>query len=703
VTSVSPRSGSTRAYLGTAVSAFFSGPMSAASISASTVVLRDSTGTPVPASVSYNSPSAAVVLTPAAELTPSSKYTATIRGGASGVLNYAGKAMPADIVWSFTTGTPPAPSGPGGPILVISTASNPFTTYYGEILLAEGLNEFTIADLASVNASTLANYDLVILGDMRLTPADVTMFTNWVHGGGNLIAMHPDKQLAGLLQLTATPSTLTNGYLAVNVSTGPGVGIVAQPIQFHGTADLYTLEGASSYATLYSNASKGTASPAVTLATSGSGEAAAFTYDLARSVVYTRQGNPGWARQARDGQSGPIRPDNLFFGAASFDPQSDWVDRAKIAIPQADEQQRLLANLIIQMNRAKKPLPRFWYFPKTLQAVVVMTGDDHGSFYTGSATTARRFNDFIAASPAGCSVANWQCVRATAYLFPQSIAANPLTNSQAAAYVAQGFEIGAHVDSSPDCTNWNLSELQGQYTRFLSSLATQYPSIPAPRTNRMHCIGWSDYDSQPLAELQHGIRLDTSYYYWPPAWVNDTPGMFTGSGIPMRYTDRSGNIVDVYQATTQMTDESGQSYPLHINALLDNALGTAGYYGAFVVNAHNDQASYPGIAPAVVRSAQLHGVPVVSAQQLLTWVDGRNTSFFGSLSRSGNIVSFTIAVGAGARNLTAMLPIESATGSLAAVTLNDAPVSYQVQTVKGVRYAFFAAIAGTYRASYGKS
>ena len=41
---------------------------------------------------------------------------------------------------------------------------------------------------------------------------------------------------------------------------------------------------------------------AVTLRTVGSlgGRAAAFTYDLAKSVVYTRQGNPAWAGQARE-------------------------------------------------------------------------------------------------------------------------------------------------------------------------------------------------------------------------------------------------------------------------------------------------------------------------------------------------------------------------------------------------------------------
>ena len=226
------------------------------------------------------------------------------------------------------------------------------------------------------------------------------MLTDWVTAGGNLIAMRPDPQLAGLLGLTATSPSISNGYLLVDTSKAPGNGIVNQTIQFHGAADRYTLNGASSVATLYTSASACTSNPAVTLRSIGTsgGQAAAFTYDLATSIVQTRQGNPAWAAQERDGFS-PIRSDDKFYGAASGDPQPDWVDLNKVAIPQADEQQRLLANLILEMNADKKPLPRFWYFPKGKKAVVVMTGDDHAN--NG---TAGRFDQFIAASPPGCSV-----------------------------------------------------------------------------------------------------------------------------------------------------------------------------------------------------------------------------------------------------------------------------------------------------------
>jgi hypothetical protein len=37
-------------------------------------------------------------------------------------------------------GSDPYGSGPGGPILVVRSEVNPFSTYYAEILLNEGLN-----------------------------------------------------------------------------------------------------------------------------------------------------------------------------------------------------------------------------------------------------------------------------------------------------------------------------------------------------------------------------------------------------------------------------------------------------------------------------------------------------------------------------------------------------------------------------------
>ena len=127
------------------------------------------------------------------------------------------------------------------------------------------------------------------------------------------------------------------------------------------------------------------------------------------------------------------------------------------------------------------------------------------------------------------------------------------------------------------------------------------------------------------------MRFDTSYYFWPPSWVLNRPGFFNGSGMPMRFADLDGTLIDVYQAATQMTDESGQTYPFTIDTLLDRALGAEGYYGAYTINAHTDVAQIPE-SDAVVASALARDVPIITSRQMLEWLDGRNGSSFGSIS-----------------------------------------------------------------------
>jgi hypothetical protein len=242
----------------------------------------------------------------------------------------------------------------------------------------------------------------------------------------------------------------------------------------------------------------------------------------------------------------------------------------------------------------------------------------------------------------------------------------------------------------------------------LGAFRTKYAGLPSPATNRTHCLAWNGYGSPAQMELANGIRLDTSYYYWPAAWVADRPGMHTGSGMPMRFAQSTGAIVDVYQAPTQMNDEAGQTYPATAVTLLDRALGAEGYYGAFTANMHTDTVSSPG-SDAIVTAALARGVPIVAAQQMLTWLDGRNASSFGSLNwqtgltgnpLGGSVLSFTIHVGAGANGLTATVPSQASTGKLTAITRDTTPVAFTVQTIKGVEYAVFPAVAGLYAVTY---
>jgi hypothetical protein len=517
----------------------------------------------------------------------------------------------------------------------------------------------------------------------------VSTLSGWVDGGGNLIAMRPDKQLAGLLGLTVSSGTRSNAYLRVNTATQAGAGIVGSTIQYHGAADNYLLNGATAVATLHSSTTTATSNPAVTLHAVGSagGEAAAFTYDLARSVVYTRQGNPSWAGQERDGVTG-IRPSDMFY--------STWLNTARVDIPQADEQQRLLANLITRMNADRMPVPRLWYLPRGEKAVVVMSGDDH-SPTNAPGGTAFTFDRFKELSAPGCDVDAWECVRATSYIYPNSV----LTAAQANAYAAEGFEIGLHpVVASCPTAPISKSDLSTVFTTQLGAWNAKYGSLGSPRTSRTHCVYWPDWSSAAEVELANGIRLDANYYHYPPAWLGSRPGFLNGGGFPMRFASASGTPIDVFQQNTNINDEVTTAYVSHISTLLDNALGAKGYYGAFGMNMHTDNPANHAGAEVVVEEAQARGVSVISYEQLLDWVDARDRSKVRGISWSAGTFTFDVNADAGATGLQVLLPTQGPSGTLAGLSRAGSPVPYSVQTIKGIQYAVFSAATGAYVATY---
>ena len=479
--------------------------------------------------------------------------------------------------------------------------------------------------------------------------------------------MRPDKKLAGLLGLSDLGGTRANQYLKVDNGTAAGAGIEGQSLQFHGTADRYSLTGGTALARLWSSAGTATSEPAVTLRDVGGagGQAAAFTYDLARSIVYTRQGNPAWAGQKRDPRPFGIRPTDLFYGAKAGDVQPDWVDMSKIDVPQADEQQRLLANLITEVNRDKAPLPRFWYLPRGEKAAIVLTGDDHAI-----GGTPAFFERLKNSSPAGCSVDDWECIRASSYLYPDTA----MTAAQANGFEADGFEIGLHLNTQ--CSDWTPASLENYLTSQLSAFAAAWPGVKPPVSNRTHCVIWSDWASEAKSEKAHGIRFDTNYYYnGPNGWLTK-PGLLTGWAMPMRFADLDGSMIDVYQAMTQVTDETtSMSLPLAGgHPARQRARPSKAYYGVYTVLTHTDFGDHPN-ANDVVAAAQERGVPVVSSAQMLDWVDGRNGSSFDDISYSGGQLSFSMDTNPKARGLEAMLPAQSASGPLSKLRRNGQPVA----------------------------
>ena len=216
------------------------------------------------------------------------------------------------------------------PVLVLANQAD-FGLYTGEILKTEGFNEYRIDSLSDQNVSLqfLKRFDVVILAQNSISQKQKEMLATFVKDGGNLIAFRPDKKLSDVFGIKDAGGTVSEGYIAVDNKTGEARKITSETMQFHGTADKYTLNKGRMVAALYSDAQFNTGCPAIVSNQYGNGHAMAFLYNLPQSVVYTRQGNPQFAGLEEDGIVG-LRGMDLF--------AKGWLNNSKNTLNQADEQ-----------------------------------------------------------------------------------------------------------------------------------------------------------------------------------------------------------------------------------------------------------------------------------------------------------------------------------------------------------------------------
>ncbi|YCH14876.1 Ig-like domain-containing protein [Arthrobacter sp. D1-17] len=107
VTGTSPADGATGVAVSANVTGTFSEAMDTSTITPATFTLRTGTatgtGTAVSAAVTYDSTNRVATLNPTADLAAGTTYTATIKGGSTGVKDAAGNTLATDKAWTFTT------------------------------------------------------------------------------------------------------------------------------------------------------------------------------------------------------------------------------------------------------------------------------------------------------------------------------------------------------------------------------------------------------------------------------------------------------------------------------------------------------------------------------------------------------------------------------------------------------------------------
>lgn len=596
---------------------------------------------------------------------------------------------------------PAAMAASPAPILVVvnDADSLKFDRYLGEILRAEGLNSFDMIDISVMTSTELTQHDVVILAQTALTSTQASMFTNYVNGGGRLIAMRPDSQIASLFGLGSAAGTLTDGFVLINNSallngSAPGAGLTNLTLQIHGTADQYNLAGgAVALAQLYSNISTATSYPAVVAGSSG--RAVAFTYDLPSNIVYTRQGNQANANVDIDGD-GVLRTIDLFQASGGGNP---WVNRDRISVPQADEQQRFLARLVRNLTASLRPLPQLWYFPGAAKTMLIVTADAHANPTTWYQTEINDINTYGGKS--------------TFYL---SIAGQP-SDIDVQGWRAQGYEFGIHPYANhPDFyPPYNITNLNQGYDVYASWWGSTFSS-PSSRTVRNHQVAWLGWTDGADIAVNHGLAMDTNFYHWGP-WLkkpdNTWPhGYLTGSGQPMRFIKADGTILNYYQQLTQLVDEqlingAGAGYE-GLNASQATSVSQqlidasqAGDYAALMTQFHVDYYSgdAQGWATGTMAYAQSQGVPIWNADQWLNFTETRHDAGYQNISWNSGASTLTFdltSTAAAGVNLTTALPNVYNGLNLLSVAVDGGPATYSLQTIKGVQMAFVTAPAGNH-------
>jgi hypothetical protein len=648
------------------------------------VSLRNKQDGDVPVSVDFDVSEQLITVKPHALLKPLAAYTLCFSHTFSSPFHDILRASRGNNnCLSFVTrDTQSAQAQSDGAAGLIVTANNePYTSYYEEILKAEGLNLFDSTAEDRFDPATLDRYAVVLLATSSLPAASTKALENWVQAGGSLIAIRPGNSILAMMCLVddARPP-LRTAYLRALPDLRAAEKFAGRPLQLHGEIDRYeVLSGCEAetvtVAQLYAAPNRSLPSAAIAMRRLGYGTIITFSYDLARSIVYTRQGNPNWAGQERDG-SEPRRPNDLFY--------PDHVDRDLMGVPQADEHQRLLANLIL--TTAPMPLPRYWYLPGTRRAAIVMVGDDHAT-RDGTATLFARMRD---ESADGCRLEQWECLRATALLTLGTSIPPAVVDS----FHEQGFEFGVHVDT--DCANQDAARLEQTLRKQIRDFRRKYPFLSKQISQRLHCIVWNGWTEAAQTQSKVGIRFDMNYYNWPPVWLGGRPGFMTGSGMPMPFVTEDGTVLNIYQAATQLINENKVPQVEGVHSMIERALGPDQFFSAFV--AHYDFSD--DYANILIDVAQQRRVALVSAEQMLAWVDARNTSRFTNVTWRDDTLRFTKQLAAGAEHASVLLPIQSGNGGLISIQCGGETLDFVTQDIKGLSFASFSARPGNCEARY---
>lgn len=219
IAATSPSAGATGVALTSNVTGTFSEAMNPSTVSSATFTLTPAPGGTT--TVSLDSTNKVATLNPGADLAPGTTYTATIKGGSSGVKDAAGNALSSDKTWSFTTASASG-GGTSQTVTVTATADSYVssgstgTNYGGSTLL--GVDNSPVEatylkfDLSAYAGRTIQSATLQLRsagsGSTGTQNVKLVADDSWTEGG----ITYSNRPALGSSIGTLGPTTTNTGY-----------------------------------------------------------------------------------------------------------------------------------------------------------------------------------------------------------------------------------------------------------------------------------------------------------------------------------------------------------------------------------------------------------------------------------------------------------------------------------------------------------
>lgn len=579
------------------------------------------------------------------------------------------------------------------PILLISNAANsnnPFNQFLFEVLNTEGIKSYQQIDISNLTEAALEQAQLVVLSETLLQSNQADMLARYIQNNGRLVAIRPDRALWPYLGIVsgeeqAAPNSPTALTLRLDDQRPLSAGLTERQLPLYVSYTRYSLSfGAEIEAWIQQDAETEDAGII------RYGNTITWAYDPVQQIVFTRQGNPANINRTIPNVSG-IRTFGLFY---------QKIDVNSVDLAHADIQMRLLGRTISDL--INMPLPRLWYFPENHRTMLIPTGDAHGNelaYYNNLLDTLEQYD-----------------ANMTFYITRHS---PHLTNQHISDWRARGHEVSMHPYGPASDNVANLAEgFQISYNWFSNRQTTP------DRTVRNHMVEWPNWVDSATIAANMGLGMDTNFYTWGPAVYtgntqnNGRPeqahGYINGSGLPMRFTNEQGQLINLYQQVTSLVDmqllgesptnpaqnsqQLGVTGATSISTQLIDA-SQNGNYAAIMTQFHVDYYTENNQIRQWVNNtlnyARSLNIPIWDAQQWLEFTEARQASHIQQIQwnaqngvlQFGMPVQFTNNFEAN-KTLSVMLPSSQDGQALLHVENNGQAVTWSVEQINGREYAF---------------